>query len=98
MPSRKLRSWSGFWRAAWRPSSARCSELVCKAAECGALVWAHAGDVRSDTKTRTRDGLEKGSLRERFIFKFFMQVFSRKSLQDRIGYGTIGFLRRPAVI
>jgi hypothetical protein len=66
--------------------------------ERGALVWANAIEVKSKKKTRTPDDLEKERLRESSIFKFFMQVFSRKSLQDRIGHGTIGFLRLQAVI
>jgi hypothetical protein len=68
------------------------------AEECGALVWANASEVKSNKKTRARDDLEKGRLRERSIFKFFMQVYSRKSPHGRFGHGTIGFLRLQAVI
>jgi len=41
------------------------------------------GEAKSNKRTRTRDDLEKERLRERFILKFFMQVFSRKSPHGR---------------
>src|SRR5260370_15015459 len=74
MARKKWRSWMGFWRAAWRLSSVRCSRLFCAAGAVEGFSCDKVEEAISNMRTRRRDELRCGRMRKGFNSELFMKV------------------------